>query len=70
MKKYFGNKQEWTIEELKTLVSNNPQLGFYYEDSILCPVNKTITIHNWNNGFKGKNTRTFAKRKNGMWTKE
>lgn len=64
MKKYFGNKKEWTIEELKTLVNNNPALGFYWSS---IERNGEITIHNWNNGFKGRNSRDFVKTKRGTF---
>jgi Uma2 family endonuclease len=67
MKKYFGNQKNFTLEELKTIVSNNPQLGFYYSNKIICSITGTITIHNWNNGYKGKNSREFYPQQNGTW---
>jgi hypothetical protein len=68
MKKYFGNKQKWTLEELKNVVSANEQLGFYWE-SIICPITGVITIHNWNNGNKGRISIKFVKESENTWTR-
>jgi hypothetical protein len=67
MKKYFGNRKNFTLDELKTIVANNPQLGFYFKNHIICPITGTITIHNWNNGNNGKLTRTFYLQPNESW---
>jgi hypothetical protein len=56
MKKYFGNKKNWTIEELKNVVANNPQLGFYLPIEI---EKNRIIIHNRNNGYNGSHSKYF-----------
>lgn len=67
MKKYLGNKKEWTIDELKNLIDKYPQLGFYWP-SIICPLDNSITIYNWNNGYNGHNSKTFINIKDNIWT--
>jgi hypothetical protein len=68
MKKYFGNKQEWTLEELKNLVAKHPQLGFYRE-SIICNITGQIGIHNWNGDFKGNSCTKFKQIENKNWVR-
>lgn len=67
MKKYFGKTKNFTLEQLKTIVANNPQLGFYWDEKIFSPINGTITIHNWNNGNKGRKSITFDPQPNGTF---
>ena len=67
MKKYFGNRKNFTLDELKTIVLNNPQLGFYWGDLIFEPRTGIITIHNWNNGNNGRNSKHFHPQQNGTW---
>jgi hypothetical protein len=67
MKKYFENRKNFTLDELKTIVSKNPQLGFYYKNQIICPITGVIKIHNWNNGNNGRNSKEFYPQENGTW---
>ena len=67
MKKYFGNIKNFTLDELKSIVANNPQLGFYWNEKIICSITGNITIHNWNNGNKGRNSIKFYPQPNGTW---
>ena len=60
MKKYFKTKTIFTLLELIEIVKINPQLGFYF------PINsehskQEIKIHNWNNGHKGRRSKTFKR---------
>ena len=67
MKKYFGNRKNFTLDELKTIVANNSQLGFYWGDAIFQPKTGIITIHNWNNGSNGRNSKDFYPQPNGTF---
>ena len=58
MKNYFKNQTIFTLNELKQIVSSNPSLGFYFPLDHPLSKNK-ITIHNWNNGSKGKSSKSF-----------
>jgi hypothetical protein len=56
MKKYFKNTENLTIQDLINIVNANTELGFY----LPIELNKErITIHNWNNGNKGRGSLTF-----------
>ena len=58
MKKYFKSQTTFTLNELKHIVASNPSLGFYFP--LDHPLSKDeITIHNWNNGSKGKSSKSF-----------
>ena len=70
MKKYFGNIKNFTLDELKSIVANNKELGFYYDSFIICPILGNIKIHNWNNGNKGKSMVRFYPQSNGTWERK
>ena len=58
MKKYFKSQTIFTLSELKQIVASNPSLGFYFP--LEHPMSKDeITIHNWNNGSKGRRSKRF-----------
>jgi len=67
MKKYFGTKQIFTLDELKTIVANNAQLGFYWEDEIISEITGTIKIHNHNGEYMGHSSADFRLQENGNW---
>ena len=71
MKKYFGNQLEFTLDELKQVVSSHYQLVFYFETAEyeLGHFN-TITICNWGNGHKGRLSRKFILNANGKFQKK
>jgi hypothetical protein len=60
MKKYFKNQIIFTLSELKQIVEDNPRLGFYFPLDHKYSKNE-ITIHNWNNGFKGNTSTKFQR---------
>jgi len=60
MKKYFKNQFIFTLSELIQIVEHNTSLGFYYPLEHKYSKDE-ITIHNWNNGFKGKTSTKFKR---------
>lgn len=66
MKKYFKNVTIFTLDELKTIVANNPQLGFYNEE-IICEITGRICIHNRNGEYMGHNRIDFRLQEDGNW---
>jgi hypothetical protein len=68
MKKYFGTKQIFTLDELKKIVTNNAQLGFTFGDEeIICEITGRIYIHNHNGEYMGHSRAEFRLQEDGNW---
>jgi hypothetical protein len=68
MKKYFGIKQIFTLDELKTIVANNAQLAFTFgDDEIISEITGRIYIHNHNGKYMGHSTAEFRPQEDGNW---
>ena len=66
MKKYFKNVTIFTLEESKTIVANNSQLAFTF-DEIINKTTGSVYVHNQNGENRGRTTWEFRLQEDGNW---